>query len=128
MEAVRSGEKLITFQRLLLRKELYYCSKYGRVKKLNSFTIKYSSVDGSVHFGFVNYFLFVCNTALAVVSELNAVRQPFVVPDQRALPIVQVTTGDVCVVNDFCIICKCVLIDFGGAVYFVQFPSKVLCD
>ena len=46
MEEVTVAQTVAVGHRLLLDSELYYCSRYSRVKSRNSYTVKYSNGSG----------------------------------------------------------------------------------
>ena len=70
ISSVTPSERVSVFYRLSLNRTLYYSAKYGRVKKRNSFTVKYISNDGNIAYGQIQYY--VCNALmLAVIKKVS---------------------------------------------------------
>ena len=123
-ESILFGDKVQTFYRLLFKKELYYSSKYARVKKRNSFTIMYQIENGH-KYGLSYYFMYICNVALAIVMELIAAQRCFILPDGHGVPIIPVSIGALTTINVNSIV-KCVFVEFDHVIYVIPL-CKFLC-
>ena len=127
-ESILFGDKVQTFYRLLFKKELYYSSKYARVKKRNSFTIMYQIENGHNKYGLIYYFVYICNVPLVIVMDLIPAQRCFILPDGHGVPIIPVSIGALTIINVNSIVEKCVFVEFDHVMYVIPFPCKFLSD
>ena len=120
--------------RLKLRKQLLYCSQYGKVKKRNSYTISYQSSTGQVKFGLVKCYIY-CDHTFAVVTQLKKAgtcKQQFKI-DSDALDIsgalFPVTAvGDDEIIFAEQILSKCMHIDIVEHQYIATFSCSCVVE
>ncbi|XP_064403498.1 uncharacterized protein LOC135348992 [Halichondria panicea] len=132
---VRRNSRINVFYRLSLQNCLYYSKKYHRVKKRNSYTVKFLSTGGSVALGQIDYFILLDNSfLLAVVTKAipNALMHEKLNGAIEALDkvIVPVSFGPgVEVIPVLNILCKCVCVDIlSTEKYIILIPNTVFGD
>lgn len=79
----KDTDKLVAFYRLQIGSEIFYSSKYERVKKRNSFTVTYLDNCQQLKFGFIDLFLYIHGQTFAVIKQLptiNTSQQLFQLP------------------------------------------------
>ena len=128
--------------RLVLEHEMYYCSRYTRVKLRNSYTVKYSSSGGSeCVYGQIQFFVSVQNHLFAFIQKLtpytSACKDHFLMA-HGALDCVSVSKfvpvnkGDITCVPVTALIRNCVFVNISDRInnfmYVISFPNDILSD
>ena len=140
MDEIAVTQRVAVGYRLVLDNELYYCSRYTRVKSCNSYTVKYS--DGSGYsYGQIQFFVSVQNCLFAFVLKLTpsspTCKQHFQIVHNAldhisVSKIVPVTNGNLSCIAVKSLIRKCVFIcindSLGSCSYVVPFPNNLLTD
>ena len=128
--------QVITVYRVEVKGTLYYSRQYQRTKKRNSYTVMYYDLNRFKRFALIEYFVFVHNRVIAVLTPLSPLdvtcEDHFYLSTtviDKVAYLHPVTVEDFycfCFVED--IICKCLFEDFGYIKYVVQFPSSLTFD
>ena len=140
MDEIAVAQRVAVGHRLVFDSELYYCSRYKRVKSRNSYTVKYC--DGSRDaYGQIQFFVSVQNSWFAFILKLIphslSCKQHFQMAHNAldrisVSKIVPVITGNLTCVHVKLLVRKCVFIhindSIGNCSYVVTFPNNLLTD
>lgn len=126
--------------RLVKNKQVFFSSKYKRVKARNSYTVKFA--DGlTLHYGIINFFVSVSNEILVFILKLKpklcTCSVHFGISDtclddftgSKIVPLEAGQSTLVCIKADQ-LVSKCVFIDIKDSheQYIVSFPNSLLQD
>lgn len=120
-----------TAYRVELRGQTFYNRMYSRVKKRNCYNISYLDRSGMQNFAFVEYYVYICSSVIAILTPLLPLQldkfgldtglhanQSFILPVKSADHLIYA-----CFAED--IQTKCVFLDFESSKYIVMFHSSI---
>lgn len=73
-------------QRIIFNNQTIYSKDYPRMKKRNSYTVKFISSEGSIQFGFIQSFVRVKKFFLAIVQPFEVVSRSWSLSNKHNLP------------------------------------------
>lgn len=116
------------FKRLLKNGEIFFCDKYLRVKKRNSFTVLYKSAsDGRDQFGQILFFTIFQNKPGVVLKQLQLLDTPECFQPACVCPVKVINKLVVTSISN--IKAKCVFVQVSSNVSYVfKFPCSLIVD
>ena len=129
-----------TVYRVELRGQTFYSRMYARVKKRNSYTICYLDRNRMLNFAFIEYFVYVCNSVVAILLPLLPLQHGSLdvlfglntgyLPANQSSFIFPVKLANHLVYGCFAedIQSKCLFLDFESSKYIVMFHSNIFYD
>lgn len=116
------------FHRLLRDGEVFFGQQYTRVKVRNSYTVLYADNDKGLSYGQILYFVYVNDTAAAMMKMLNTLQVPDIFLPTKSIIPVQITS-DIKLIDVDNIKEKCVFVDAADDDHYViRFLSPINLD